>query len=82
MGHEPENLQISHWKSYFEQNDAHGVRTRLHLNRPDAGWDQVRNAPASRENFESSSFSKYKAAYTLLSEKLRPQIYDLGILKE
>ncbi len=73
------------WRAYFAKTDPHNVREELKLNRADVGWYQIRNALERRNKSGDSSgadFSPFKAAYESLSEKLRPQVYELGFLKE
>jgi hypothetical protein len=40
------------------------------------GWYQIRNADAV-----PVSFSAFESAYQTLSEKLRPQVFELGFLR-
>lgn len=56
------------------------IRDNLKLNRPDAGWYQVRNALEAFSDSELTDLSPHKAAHAALGAKLRPQIYDLGFL--
>ena len=72
------------WQTYFSQTDNRTVRDELKLNRADVGWYQIRKALEAR-NIESTSnpidFSAFKTAYEALSDKLRPQVFELGFLK-
>ncbi|MFT7087846.1 MAG: hypothetical protein ACJAZX_001294 [Rickettsiales bacterium] len=72
------------WQEYFSQVDSHSIRDELKLNRPDVGWYQIRNAlkkrNASGDNREID-FKPFEEAYKTLSEKLRPQVFELGFLK-
>ncbi len=72
------------WRAYFAHTDVHTVREELKLNRPDVGWYQVRKAIEARNasgDFPPVSFAPFKAAYEVLTEKLQPQVYELGFLK-
>jgi hypothetical protein len=72
------------WKAYFSEVDVHVVREEFKLNRPDVGWYQIRNALGARNksgDYQPINFEPFEAAYKALSEKLRPQVYDLGFLK-
>ncbi len=72
------------WKSYFEHTDIRGVREDLKLNRSDVGWYQIRNALKKRNesgDFKLVNFKPFELAYKDLSEKLQPQVYELGFLK-
>ena len=72
------------WQAYFAQTDVHSVRDEFKLNRPDVGWYQVRKAlqkrNASGDNIEVN-FKPFEEAYKTLTEKLQPQVYELGFLR-
>jgi hypothetical protein len=72
------------WQAYFKQTPPHTVREEYKLNRADVGWYQIRNA-LKRRNLEGDGlpvdFSSFETAYKELSEKLVPQVYELGFLK-
>lgn len=73
------------WRLYFSQTDIRDVRDELKLNRPDVGWYQIRKALQARNasnDFTPANFKKFEEAYSSLSEKLRPQVYELGFLKK
>jgi hypothetical protein len=60
------------------------VRDEFKLNRPDVGWYQIRNALKARNASGDAvpvSFSAFESAYQTLSEKLRPQVFELGFLR-
>jgi hypothetical protein len=60
------------------------VRDELKLNRADVGWYQIRKASEKRNSsgdFPPVSFTPFKEAYANLTEKLQPQVYKLGFLK-
>ncbi|WP_353571136.1 hypothetical protein [Candidatus Albibeggiatoa sp. nov. BB20] len=73
------------WQAYFSEKDVYKVREEFKLNRPDVGWYQIRNALKKR-NADSSAiptdFTEFETAYQALSEKLRPQVFELGFLKQ
>ena len=72
------------WQAYFSQTDVRSVRDELKLNRPDAGWYQVRKALQARNasgDFPPVSFKPFETAYKALTEKLQPMVYELGFLK-
>ncbi len=72
------------WQHFFFHTDPRATRDELKLNRPDAGWYQIRNA-LKRRNETSDlppvSFSYFETAYRALTEKLQPMVYELGFLK-
>lgn len=71
------------WKTYFSQTDVHSVRDEFKLNRPDVAWYQIRNALRKRNESGDTitvSFAPFEAAYSALSDKLRPQVFELGFL--
>ena len=72
------------WRAYFRHTDNRATRDRLMLNRPDVGWYQIRSAIKIRNesgDYPPVSFALLEQAYTNLTEKLRPRIYELGFLK-
>lgn len=72
------------WQAYFEHTDVRAVRDELKLNRPDVGWYQIRNALKKRNesgDFVPVSFKSFENSYKALTEKLQPQVYELGFLK-
>ena len=56
------------------------IRQEYQLNRADAGWYQVRRALEAFSDTQFTDFGPFKAAYTDLSAKLRPQVFELGFL--
>jgi len=72
------------WQAYFSETDMHSVREEFKLNRPDVGWYQIRNAIKRRNadgNNIETDFEPFEKGYKILTEKLQPQVYDLGFLK-
>lgn len=68
------------WSAYFNEKDTRSVRERLRLNRPDVGWYQIRNAIKERGAQDTCGMPAVSAAHQLLAEKIRPQIYEYGML--
>ena len=72
------------WKAYFAHTDVRAVRDELKLNRPDVGWYQIRNALKARNTSGDTApvdFTPFENAYKILSDKLRPQVFELGFLR-
>jgi hypothetical protein len=72
------------WKAYFAHTDVRTVRDELKLNRPDVGWYQIRNALKARNASGDTTpvnFGPFEAAYQVLTDKLRPQVFTLGFLR-
>ncbi len=72
------------WCAYFAHTDERKVRDDLKLNRADVGWYQIRKALQERNknsDFSPVSFNSFEEAYKALTEKLQPQVYELGFLK-
>ena len=72
------------WQAYFAQTDVRSVRDELMLNRPDVGWYQIRKAIQGRNtsgDFAPVSFKPFEEVYKALTEKLQPQVYELGFLR-
>jgi hypothetical protein len=72
------------WRAYFTEIPPHTVREAYKLNRPDVGWYQIRNALKERGKADTAApvdFSLFDSAYRSLTEKLIPQVYDLGFLR-
>lgn len=73
------------WQSYFAHTDERSIRDELKLNRSDVGWYQIRNALKKRNesgDFPKVNFVDFENVYKKLSEKLEPQVYELGFLKK
>ncbi len=56
------------------------IAQEYRLNRADAGWYQVRRALEAYGEIEPTDFDPFKAAYAVLTQKLRPMVYELGFL--
>ena len=72
------------WQAYFAHTDVRTVRDELKLNRPDAGWFQVRTALGKRNASGDTTpinFTPFELAYQALTEKLKPQVFSLGFLR-
>lgn len=73
------------WKEYYEHAAPHTVREELKLNRADVGWYQIRNTLKARNTSGDSTtvnFKPFEEVYKALSDKLQPQVYSLGFLKQ
>ena len=73
------------WKQYFSEKDPKKIRDLYHLHRADVSWFQVRKALETRVDASSHctvSFEKFNQAYQKLTEKLRPQLYTYGFLRD
>jgi hypothetical protein len=72
------------WQAYFAHTDVRTVRDELKLNRPDVGWYQIRNALKKRNEGGDTApvdLTPFETAYKILSDKLRPQVFELGFLR-
>ena len=72
------------WKAFFAVTDNKSIRDEFKLNRPDVGWYQIRNALEKRNESGSSipvSFEPFNGAYMVLTEKIRPLVYEYGFLR-
>jgi hypothetical protein len=72
------------WQAYFAETDVYSVREELKLNRSDVGWYQIRNALKKRTDSRDNpaiDFKPFETAYKALSEKLQPQVFELGFLR-
>jgi di/tripeptidase len=73
------------WSAYFAKKDKlkTSVKADYKLNRLDVGWYQIRNALKSFEGSNNEiSFVDFNAAYKTLTEKLQPQVYEFGFLRD
>jgi hypothetical protein len=68
------------WASYFKDRDARSVREQFRLNRPDVGWYQIRNALKARGTLDTSGMPALKSAHDTLAEKLKPLVFEYGML--
>ena len=68
------------WRRFHATRFEKKIRDEFKLNRPDAGWYQIRRALEANSGNEAVDFDPFKAAYAALTEKLRPLVYDLGFL--
>jgi hypothetical protein len=71
------------WRAYFATSFERKIRDEYKLNRADVGWYQVRKALEAKGIADAVSydFSVFKTVYESLSDKLRPQVYELGFLR-
>ena len=68
------------WRRFHAINFPRKIRDEYKLNRPDAGWYQIRKALDAYRDIELTDFDPFKAAYSALSAKLRPQVFEFGFL--
>ncbi|WP_062350408.1 hypothetical protein [Pseudoxanthomonas mexicana] len=69
------------WKTFHATKFEKKIRDEFKLNRPDAGWYQIRRALQAHAEGETTAFESFKDAYDELSRKLRPQVYTHGFLR-
>jgi len=69
------------WKKYHATSFEKKIRDEFKLNRPDVGWYQIRRALEANSDNEAVDFDPFRDAYGILTQKLRPQVYELGFLK-
>jgi hypothetical protein len=68
------------WQRYHATQFPRKLREEFKLNRPDAGWYQIRRALEAYGDTELTDFDSFKAAYAALGAKLRPLVFELGFL--
>lgn len=68
------------WAQYHATQFERKIRDAFRLNRPDAGWYQIRHALKANSDNEPVDFEPLGAAYADLTRKLLPQVYALGFL--
>ncbi|WP_101101476.1 hypothetical protein [Macromonas bipunctata] len=70
------------WTTYHSTRFEKKIRDTFKLNRPDAGWYQIRKALEANSDTHPIDFDPFKTAYDALSQKLRPQVYEYGFLRQ
>ncbi len=70
------------WTTYHATRFEKKIRDTFKLNRPDAGWYQIRKALEANSDTHPVDFEPFKTAYDALSQKLRPQVYEYGFLRQ
>ncbi|MGH6787514.1 MAG: hypothetical protein ACREBO_11835 [Novosphingobium sp.] len=70
------------WTRFHATRFPRKIRDEYKLNRPDAGWYQIRKALEAYGETEPTDFDPFRIAYAALSAKLRPKVYELGFLPE
>ncbi len=71
------------WQDFFAKTtDQQNIRTKYQINRSDAGWYQIRNFLKERNKIGAAQtdFTAFEQSYQILSDKLRPMVFDLGFL--
>ena len=69
------------WRKFHTTQFPKKIRDEFKLNRPDAGWYQIRRALEANQDSVHADFTDFKAAYDALAVKLKPKVYELGFLK-
>jgi hypothetical protein len=69
------------WKKFHATRFERKMRDEFKLNRPDAGWYQIRRALEANGANEAVDFDPFKEAFDELGSKLRPQVFALGFLR-
>lgn len=70
------------WTRFHATQFPRKIRDEYKLNRPDAGWYQIRRALKEYGETELTDFDPFDTAYKALGDKLRPMVYELGFLPE
>lgn len=70
------------WRQYHATQFEKKIRDELKLNRPDVGWYQIRRALEASNDGGEVDFEPFRESYNALSSKLRPQVFELGFLRE
>jgi hypothetical protein len=70
------------WTRFHATSFPRKIRDEYKLGRPDVGWYQIRRALEVYGATELTDFAPFKAAYSALTGKLRPQVYEFGFLPE
>jgi hypothetical protein len=68
------------WRRFHAIGFPRKIREEFKLNRPDAGWYQIRKALDAYSDTELTNFEPFKAAYAALGAKLRPLVFEYGFL--
>lgn len=68
------------FKRFHSTNFPNKIRQEYKLGRADAGWYQVRRSLEAYGETQLTDFEPFKAAYQVLTEKLRPQVFEYGFL--
>jgi hypothetical protein len=69
------------WQQFHAAQFEKKIRDEFKLNRSDAGWYQIRRALEANSDNQTVDFDPFRTAYDALTQKLRPQVYELGFLK-
>ena len=73
------------WQAYFAISFPHSIREKFKLGRADVGFYQIRKAlkalGETGDYAKPFDFSSFEQAYSTLTEKLKPQVYEAGFLK-
>lgn len=72
------------WQIFHADVDVRATREELFLNRADVGWFQIRKALEKRKADSGTAkitFDSFLKARDLLTDKLVPQVYNLGFMR-
>lgn len=70
------------WSRFHAISLPRKIRDEYKLGRPDVGWYQIRRALEAYGAIEITDFAPFKTAYSALTAKLRPQVYNFGFLPD
>jgi hypothetical protein len=76
----PCSTKAALWRRYHATSFPRKIRDELKLNRPFAGWYQIRKALEQFGDTELTDFEPFKAAYATLGTKLRPIVFELWFI--
>lgn len=68
-------------KSFEYREEIHAAHPEWHLNAWDAGWYQIKKLMGELPHLKDEMTS-FKDAFKVLTDKMRPMVYDLGFLKK
>ncbi len=69
------------WQLYHATKFEKKIRDEFKLNRADVGWYQIRRALQANSDIQDVDFTSFAEAYSDLSRKLYPLVYELGFLR-
>ena len=74
------NEGLKLFKRFHKTSFPNKIRQEFKLGRADAGWYQVRRSLEAYGDTQLTDFEPFKEAYQVLTEKLRPQVFEYGFL--
>lgn len=69
------------WKLYHSNKFDKRIRDEFKLNCSSVGWYQIRKSLEANDEVITVDFDSFKEAYSSLSQKLLPQVFENGFLK-